>query len=168
MGARLAGLLIKEWIQFLRDRVILILILWLYTVEVIICTLALSFEVENMPLAVADLDRTPASRELVDRFLASNAFAATGYPTSADEVADWLQSGRSRVGLIIPVGFQQGLVRGEPTNVQVVVDGTNSKVAAQARGYATAIISRFRASASAAGMPDGGVAVPVLRVWYNQ
>lgn len=167
MGTRLAGLLVKELIQFFRDRVILILILWLYTVEVVVCTLALSFEVENMPLAVADMDRTPASRELVDRFLASNAFAAAGYPDSAEEVADWLQSGRSRVGLIIPVGFQRSLAKGEPLRVQVLVDGTNSNVAAQARGYAMAIISRSYQTASAFAAPHVAGALPVLRVWYN-
>ena len=37
MGARLAGLLVKELIQLLRDPLILILILWLYTIEVVIC-----------------------------------------------------------------------------------------------------------------------------------
>ena len=65
MGARLAGLLVKELIQLLRDPLILILILWLYTIEVVICAYALSFEVENMPLAVVDLDRSPQSRHIV-------------------------------------------------------------------------------------------------------
>ena len=58
MGTRLAGLLVKEMIQLLRDRVMLVLILWLYTIEVVICAYALSFEVNDMPLAVVDLDQT--------------------------------------------------------------------------------------------------------------
>ena len=78
MWTRLAGLVIKEAIQFLRDRVMLILILWLYTVEVVICTVALSFEVTQMPLAVVDLDHSPASRTLAESFLVTDAFAAAG------------------------------------------------------------------------------------------
>ena len=166
MWTRLAGLIVKETIQFLRDRVMLILILWLYTVEVVICTVALSFEVKQMPLAVVDLDHSPASRVLAESFLVTDAFAAAGYPATANEAAQWLQVGRARIALVVPQGFQRDLVRQEAPPVQVLVDGTNSNVAAQARGYALQIVSRLRA-ASTGGPPDTGGAWPAIRVWYN-
>ena len=51
MGIALFGLLRKELVQFFRDRLILTLILWLYTIEVVICAVALSFDVSHLPLA---------------------------------------------------------------------------------------------------------------------
>ena len=54
MGIALFGLLRKELVQFFRDRLILTLILWLYTIEVVICAVALSFDVSHLPLAVVD------------------------------------------------------------------------------------------------------------------
>jgi ABC-2 type transport system permease protein len=166
MATRLIGLLIKEMIQFLRDRVILLLILWLYTVEVIVCTLAVSFELENMPLAIADLDRTPASRELIRSFLVMETFAPAGLPAGVNEAAEWLETGRARVALVIPEGFQRGLSRGEPPAVQILIDGTDSNIAAQARMAALSIMGRVGAVAAIEPYPRGG-ALPVVRIWYN-
>lgn len=166
MGARLAGLLVKELIQFLRDRVMLGLILWLYTVEVVICALALSFEVENMPLAVVDQDRTPASRALVQGFLATDVFAYAGRPDNTAAAGAWLQEGRVRVALVVPQGFQRDLTRNSAPAVQVLLDGTNSNMAAQARGYALAIVGRFAAGAGG-GADTAPGSQPLVRVWYN-
>ena len=65
MGIALFGLLRKELVQFFRDRLILTLILWLYTIEVVICAVALSFDVSHLPLAVVDEDRSALSRSTV-------------------------------------------------------------------------------------------------------
>lgn len=166
MGPRLGGLLIKEAIQFLRDRVILVLILWLYTAEVVICTLALSFEVERMPFAAVDLDGTPASRALIESFSVTEAFRPVGHLTSANEAERWLQTGRARIAVVVPEGFQRDLARGEGSSLQVLLDGTNSNVAAQARAYALEIAARFQSSADDAAAA-ASVARPVVRVWYN-
>lgn len=166
MWTRLAGLIVKETIQFLRDRVMLALILTLYTSEVIICTLALSFEVKEMPLATVDLDRTPASRSFIQSFLVTDAFASVGHAASTAEATEWLMTGRARVALIVPQSFQSDLARGSPPTVQILLDGTNSNVAAQARGYALELAGRFQAPAPSGADPAGG-AQPFVRVWYN-
>lgn len=167
MRVRLAGLIVKELIQFLRDRVMLILILWLYTVEVVICTLALSFEVKDMPLAVVDLDRSRASQALVQSFAVTEAFTLAGYPAKESAASDWLQRGRARVALVIPKGFQTDLVRGRTPAIQVLLDGTNSNMAAQARGYALEIADRFTTSLVLGKTVARAGARPVVRLWYN-
>ncbi|WP_436639392.1 ABC transporter permease [Microbaculum sp. FT89] len=166
MWTRLAGLVVKESIQFLRDRVMLVLILWLYTVEVVICTLALSFEVTDMPLAAVDLDRTPASRALIEMFLVTDTFAPAGYAVTATDATKWLQTGRARIALVVPQGFERDLARGDAPSVQVLLDGTNSNVAAQARGYTLQIVSRFRPPPAEGGGPAAAIR-PAVRVWYN-
>lgn len=167
MRARLGGLLIKELIQFFRDRVLLVLILWLYTVEVVICAYALSFDVKNLPFAVADLDRSPASRALTERFLASDAFALARYAANTKEAVDLLQAAEARMALVIPQDFQERLQRDRRPTVQVILDGTNSNTAALGRTYALQIIDLFER-----GWPhdtDGPAPVvrPAIRVWYN-
>ncbi|WP_206456438.1 ABC transporter permease [Aurantimonas marina] len=166
MGARLAGLLVKELLQFLRDPLMLVLILWLYTAEVVICAYALSFEVENMPLAIVDLDRTPQSRTLVQGFLATDVFADAGRPAGATEAGAWLQNGRARVALIVPPGFQRDLLGDRRPNLQLLLDGSNSNMAAQARGYALEIVGRFAATGAGGGAAAGPM--PMVRVWYNR
>lgn len=167
MGIRLAGLVVKEMIQFFRDRVMLVLILWLYTVEVVICTLALSFDVKDIPLAVADLDRTPASRGLIEAFLVTDTFASAGLLASVADAQEWLQAGRARIALVVPDGFQRDFARGQTPTLQIIVDGTNSNMAAQARSYALEIANRF-AVAEMGGTVHNALSVqPVVRVWYN-
>jgi ABC-2 type transport system permease protein len=167
MGVRLRGLLVKELIQFFRDRVMLVLILWLYTVEVVICAYALSFDAKNLPLAIADLDRSPASRELTDRFLESSAFSLARYAANAKEAAALLQAGEARMALVIPETFQKTLERDGSPAVQVILDGTNSNTAALARSYALQIIDLFDRSWPPGALGRKPVIRPAIRVWYN-
>lgn len=163
---RFATLLYKELIQFFRDRVILVLILWLYTAEVIICALALSFDVEALPLAVLDLDQTAVSRGLVEQFTTTESFRAVGRPGTLAEANRWLESGRARIALVIPEGFGTDVRRNTTATVQILLDGSNSNVATTARGYAIRILNEYQRK----GAPEAGVPAqvfPALRIWYN-
>src|SRR5215470_11060786 len=143
MRPRLASLILKEFIQFSRNRVVLLLILHLYTGEVAMCTIALSYDVKHLPLAVLDFDRTPESRNLERGFLAGEEFKLVGNPASEAEASDMLQSGRATLALIVPAGFAQHLARGTPPSIQILLDGTNSNAAAIARGYALGVVDLF-------------------------
>jgi ABC-2 type transport system permease protein len=166
MGIRLAGLMRKEMLQLLRDRVVLALILWLYTLEVVTCALALSFEAEAIPLAVVDLDRTPASRTLIESFLVTDRFAHIGHAVSIPEVEGWLHGGLAQVALVVPEGFARALARGETPSLQILLDGTSSNIAAQARSHALTIAARIQADVTAPAAA-GGIVSPVVRIWYD-
>lgn len=166
MGTRLRGLLAKEFVQLLRDRIILVLILWLYTMEVVICAYALTMDVENMPLAVVDEDRTPASRSLVKRFTTTDTFAYVGQPAGEKAIERWLQQGQARVVIVVPQGFQRDLDRSRQPAVQLLLDGTHANLAAQARGDALEIINRFAMEGSDDDSASAGVE-SILRVRYN-
>lgn len=166
MMTRLRGLLSKEFVQLLRDRIILMLILWLYTVEVVICAYALTMDVENMPFAVVDEDRTPASRSLVERFTTTDVFSYVGQAADDEAIEQWLQEGRTRVAIVVPQGFQRDLDRSQPASVQLLLDGTHANLAAQARGDALEIINRF-AMEGLDGVPVSAGVESILRVRYN-
>lgn len=168
MGSRFGSLLVKETIQFCRDRAMLALILFLYTAEVVMCTVALTFEVKHVALAIVDQDGSPRSRELIERFTVVEEFRAVGRPVTEADAGQWLQSGRAVMALVVPRGFAERLARGEASPVQVLLDGTNSNTAAIARGYALKILGEFEAAWSAR---LGYTVQPVRverRIWYNQ
>lgn len=146
----------------------LALILFLYTAEVVMCTVALTFDVKHVALAIVDQDGSPRSRELVERFTVVNEFRAVGRPATEADAGQWLQSGRAAMVLVIPRGFAVRLSRNEAAPVQVLLDGTNSNTAAIARGYALKILEEFE-SAWAARLGYAVRAVQVeRRIWYNQ
>lgn len=167
MGARvLTGLLKKEFAQCFRDRIMMFVVIWLYTVEIVMCPLALTFDVTNSPIAVVDHDRTPASRALVASYLATDAFRHAGTLAREAEAEDWLNRGEASAVLVLPPGFQRALVRGETARYQVVIDGSNANVAANIRAYVHRIDHRYAADYGAARREQPGLSA-ATRVWFN-
>jgi ABC-2 type transport system permease protein len=167
MPSRFGCLLLKESIQFFRDRVVLVLILFLYVVEAVMCTYALSYDVKNVSLAVVDEDRTPESHDLAQRFFVTKEFLPAGQPESAREAAAWLQSGKAIAVVVIPQGFASDMIAAPPAKLQVLLDGTNSNTALIARGYMLRILQLFQAEKAPIGSPERAMAHPVVRVWFN-
>lgn len=167
-ATRLAGLLRKEIVQFFRDPWVLGLILWLYTVEVVLCTYALSLEVEHMPATIVDQDRSVASRHVAQLFDLSDAFDLIEEAASPDQAAQWLESGRVGLVLVIPSGFEQAYQTGIYPTVQLLIDGTNSNTAANVRYYALELLHRFEAERPSITHATVTVSsIPVRRIWYN-
>jgi ABC-2 type transport system permease protein len=170
---RLKSALKKEFLQFLRDRMLIILILWTYTVEVIVCTVALSFDVRNLTLALYDQDRTQLSRELAERFTATEYFGRLLPVASPAEIDRLLDRGEADLALVVPPDLSRRALAGEPAELQLVLSGVNSNTASTARGYANIIIERFshdllRSHAAAHGYPPALPEIaPQTRIWYN-
>lgn len=164
---RLPTLLLKEIIQFSRDRVILLLILWLYTVEVVICSYALTFDVKHLPLVAVDQDRSVASRQLLERFSVTESFDLVAQLPTETAAGDALESGKAGLALVIPQGFQRKLVRGENSSVQLLLDGSNSNTASIARGYAEQILLQYQQEMMSVGDAPLPEVQAVVRVWYN-
>ncbi|MFC6673760.1 ABC transporter permease [Marinobacterium aestuariivivens] len=161
---RLSSLLAKELIQFFRDRVILLLILWLYTAEVVICAYALGLDLRHLPLAVLDHDRSATSRELIDALTGNDAFEFTGYPRDMTQAERWLQGGRARAVLVIPQDFAAVLLRDETPTLQLLLDGSDANTAATARNYILQGLSSMRPGTDTGTTP---AVRPVIRIWYN-
>lgn len=163
---RLAALMRKELIQFLRSPAMLALILYLYTVEVMMCTYAMSFDVRNLPTAVADRANSAESRALLQDFGSSGYFRITHAAATDDEVASLLDHGVVLAALVIPPEFSRRLAQEEPTEVQLLLDGSNANTASVAQGYAQRIVQNY--ALQRAMHPMAGPAVELRpRVWYN-
>lgn len=163
---RLRSLLRKEFAQFFRDRVMLVLTLYFYTGCVVVCSYALSFDVTDFPLTVRDRDQTPTSRGLRRAFEHAGAFRLTHSPRSDAEAAAWLESGRTGMVITVPPGFERRFRRAEPAPLQVWLDGTDANSASTVQGYLDGVIQRFEAERRPGR--DGRPSVePVVRVWYN-
>ncbi len=171
--ARIRPVVRKEFRQFLRDPVLLILVLWLYTAEVILCAVSLTFDLHEEPFGALDLDRSVASRELVDALDRSSSFALRFRPSGEPEANALLDRGQVRMVVVIPPGLGRRLSRGESPAVQLILDGTNSAVAMTALGVARRQIAHFsRRILELDRVPlelAGGVPVIEnrMRLWYN-
>lgn len=166
-STRFAALVHKELIQFLRARVMLALILYLYTGEVIMCTFAMSFDVRNLPTVFADFDRSAESRQLMQDFSRSGYFRITHGATQDTEITAALNRGTALAAVVVPPEFARRLARDESASVQLLLDGSNANAASVAQGYAQRIVQNFAMERAREHLAGGVPVVHAPRVWYN-
>lgn len=163
----------KEFRQFLRDRMVIALVVFIYSADVIVCTWALSFDVKRLVLGVLDQDRSPLSLRLLDRFTATEYFGRVLPLSSQAEVDRVLDAGRADLVLVVPPQFAKDVAAGKPAELQLLLSGANASTANIARGYASIIVQRFGHELVEAALARQGTALPLpeirasARIWYN-
>jgi ABC-2 type transport system permease protein len=165
---RLRAMSRKEWIQLKRDPRSMILAFMLPVFLLLFFGYAITWDVNDIPLAVLDEDRTRASRELVDAFVSSGYFSVQERLTSASEVSDRLTRDAVAGVLTIPPGYSSDLSR--PTRaarVQLLLDGSDANTATIALNYADAIVTRHGAKTVLPGRSPTPPVTLEPRTWYN-
>ncbi len=181
MRQRLRMMVRKEFIQALRDPRMRSMLFIPPLLQLLIFGYAVNLDVDSAKIAWMDQDHTPESRELLSQFEGSGRFVIAGYPS--DERAMQQMMDRSQVDAVVRVlpGFGRDVVRGRPSSVQVLVDGTNSNTASIVSGFASQTIARFsnqmgerqRRAMMVAAAAEGPVQVAApsvearTRVWFN-
>jgi ABC-2 type transport system permease protein len=181
MWERILVILRKEFIQALREPRMRVLLFVPPMVQLIVFGFAVNLDVDHARIAWMDMDRTPASRDLRERFEGSGRFEVVALPQSENEVHDALDRGTAQAVLRVLPDFERDIRRGMPAQVQVLVDGTNSNTAELISSYAQQIIADYSVNASAQRqnsrvmtMSPGSapnLSMPELetrtRVWFN-
>jgi ABC-2 type transport system permease protein len=128
---------------------------------------AASFDLNNVPFAVLDRDRSAASTELLARLDGSPAFERVANLTRYEDVKNYINDRSALVVLQIEDDFERRLLAGQPADVQVIADGRNSNTAGTALGYVGAIVEDFNTDwRREHGMPEAAVGFE-SRAWYN-
>lgn len=136
---RILAVLHKEFLQMRRDRMTLALVFMLPLVQLLLFGYAIQTEVRHISTVVFDQSLSAESRDLLQSFSASGYFDINYTAGSYDEVSRMIDSGRAKVGIIIPPDFSRSVKRGEPAQAQVIVDASDNMVANQAVAIANSI-----------------------------
>jgi ABC-2 type transport system permease protein len=163
-------LLRKEFLQIFRDRTMLRLLIAMPLVQLVVLSNAATFEVREAGVYVVDLDRSAASRGLVERMTASGLFRVTGQSASMAHADDALLDRSATLILGLPAGLERDLVRNGHAPVQLILNAEDGAAAGIVRGHAIGILGAYAAelSAAAGGHPAtaGGLEIRT-RAWYN-
>ncbi|MEX2466856.1 MAG: ABC transporter permease [Gemmatimonadota bacterium] len=167
-GRRLLAISKKEWIQLRRDPRSMILAFLLPILLLLFFGYAITWDVEDIPLAVLDEDISPESRALVEAFTASGLFTVHEWLGGSGEVDDRLVRGTVQGVLVIPPDYGRALrAPGRSAEIQLLLDGSDANTATIALNYADAVVGRLGARiAREAGRETPGIA-PEIRTWYN-
>lgn len=175
MFERITHMLVKEFIQILRDPRMRTVIFVMPLVQTLVFGYAVTTDVTHIPTAIFDLDNSRASRELVARFTGSGYFDVVAYVDRKEETQDLVDHGVVKAVLQMNKGFGDDLRAGRTAPVQVIVDGTDSNTAGIVLNYAGQIAGRFSETVlqtrviRATGEPATPARVKVeTRAWFNE
>ena len=165
----------KEFIHIRRDPRMMAFIVVMPIMMLILWGFGVNFDLNNIGLAVVDYDRTPASREFLDSLTSGEYFYIVDRYDSVRELDEVLDMRKARVGVVVPAGFQRDLARGETTNIQFLVDGSDGNMANIAYGYVTGASNTYTLKKFKQRMTDAGLEPPRVmptvqvrnRYWYN-
>ncbi len=174
MNSRLSSLIRKEFIQILRDPRTLVLVLVMPIMQLFLLGYAATNDVRNVPLAVYDQDRGPATRALLDAYRAADYFRLAYEVESEEELRSLIDDGKARAGLIIPPDYTKRIRAGEQVQVAFILDGSDPTVAATSLSAAQLIGQQHATQILAERLADrgqsGAVDLPIevrTQVWYN-
>ncbi|MGM9568723.1 MAG: ABC transporter permease, partial [Phascolarctobacterium sp.] len=79
----------------------------------------------NIPLAVCDMQQSKISRMLIKYYDTSDRFCMVEQVNSMEELESSLSEGRAKVGIYIPPDLDSKIKRGVPTEIGMLIDSTN-------------------------------------------
>jgi ABC-2 type transport system permease protein len=162
---RIKAIVKKELIQIWRDPLSLAMAFLMPIILLFIYGYAITFDIDKISTVVFDRDNSSLSREFVNQFHESGYFRVHSYVDNYRELDPYLDAGRAKVAIVIPEDFSKNIRRGLNTQVEVLVDGSDSNTATIAQGYALVIAESF--SQRIRGIKITPLIDSRSRVWYN-
>ncbi len=174
INTRLISLIRKEFIQILRDPRTLVLVMVIPVMQLFLLGYAATNDVRNVPLAVFNQDRGPASRDLLDAYRAADYFLLAYDVYSEDTLHELIESGQARAGIIIPPDYSQRVLMERSAEVAFVLDGSDPTVASTSLSAAQLIGQQYATQIMVQRLAGRGfstaISLPVeirSQVWYN-
>lgn len=129
----------KELRSFLKDYVLLGLVVYTFSFAVIAQARSYSQELHSASLAIADEDHSPVSRQIAAAFLPP--YFKPPVQIAHNEIDHLMNDGQFTFVVDIPPNFERDLLAGRHPGLQVDVDATAMVQAGLGSGYAQQIIS---------------------------
>ena len=130
---------VKELWGLARDPMMMILIVYAFTLSVYTASKATPDTLNNAPIAIVDEDQSPLSSRIATAFYPPY-FAVPGLIT-ATQMDSRMDAGLDTFALDIPPNFQRDLLAGRSPSIQLNIDATRMSQAFTGGGYVQSIVS---------------------------
>jgi drug efflux transport system permease protein len=142
MLSRISAITRKEFVMTLRDRATLFMILALPLIQLVLFAYAIHMDIKHIPMAVADQNRTQASRSYIDALVKSGYFDVVSLVSDQQQVIDEIGRGDARIGMVIPPSFAQKVAERDAA-VLFIVDGSDPFTTQSAYNAANLIAKQY-------------------------
>jgi len=169
-------LIIMKWefIHILRDPLSLIISLFMPFFMLFLFGYSLCFELRNMPVAVFDLDKTQTSFDYIQTINTTPYFDVQYHLTSYNEAVKFIDTGKTKLVIVIPSQFSRNVKENLPAQVQALVDGSFINSAQFIVNYLYGINVNYSADILTTYLNSKGIEIDInpvklsVRNWYNQ
>ncbi|MGA9399038.1 MAG: ABC transporter permease [Anaerolineaceae bacterium] len=174
MNSRLASLIRKEFLQILRDKRTLVIILIIPIMQLFLLGYSATSDIRNIPLAVVDQCQCAESRQLLDAYRVADYFKLEYTAGSEEELRVLIETGKIKVGMLIPPDYNTRLAEGK-AQVAFILDGSDATAGSTALSAATLIGQSHATELMIERLGRAGIDADKLRpplevrtrVWYN-
>jgi ABC-2 type transport system permease protein len=164
----------KEIQHIFRDRGTFIMVLITPTLVLLLMTYSLAVDIQQVPIALLDNDRSSTSREFIQQIIAGEDLLLYSSVENLSEIEELFMRGKIKAAVIIDPDFSEDLLTLQGLSLQIIIDGTEPETG----GFAVDHIG-WRAEAFASQILAGQIqtlGIPMaslqpidlrVRAWYN-
>lgn len=130
---------VKELRSLARDPIMLVLIVWAFTLSIYTAATAMPDTLHKAPIAIVDEDQSALSLRIRDAFYPPHFLAPMLIGTA--EMDARMDAGLDTFALHIPAGFERDVLAGRAPALQLNVDATRMAQSFTGAGYIQAIVN---------------------------
>jgi ABC-2 type transport system permease protein len=164
---RILALTRKELLAVLKDKRSRMSLLVPPVVQALLFGYAATYDLNHVPYAVLDQDRSGSARELLAGLDGSGIFQRVADLHREADLSAVINDRRALLVVQIPQDFERRLLSGAGAQVQAIADGRNSNTAGTALGYLSSIVEQFNADWRSSHALEPASVQVVSRAWYN-
>ena len=138
-AANVVQLGLKELWSLARDPIMLLLIVFVFTVSVYAGATVLPESLHTAPIAIVDEDHSQLSERIIDAF--EPPYFLPPQLIEQARMDERMDAGLDTFALVIPTGFQRDVLAGRSPAVQLNVDATRVSQALTGSGYVQSIVA---------------------------
>jgi ABC-2 type transport system permease protein len=140
--ARVAAIMLKEFVQMRRDRLTFAMIVGIPILQLVLFGYAINSDPKSLPTAIVDYDKSIYSRSIIRGLENTRYFAVTEVPDGEPGADRLIARGDVQFAVLIPPDFSRRLERGERPSLLVAADATDPA----ATGNALAALNQLAAT----------------------
>ncbi|HEY9362430.1 MAG TPA: ABC transporter permease, partial [Chitinophagaceae bacterium] len=157
----------KEFYHVFRDKRTLLIMFGLPVAQILLFGFALTSEVKNAQIIIADNAKDINSRQIINKIKASDYFKVEEATINYGEIEKAFKRGNIKCAVIFPPGFGNDLLRNGKAHVQIIADGSDPNTATTLVNYLSAIIMDYQREVSpVTALPY--TIISETRILYNE
>ena len=156
----------KEFYHVFRDKKTLLLLFGLPVTQIILFGFALTNEIKNSKIVICDYAKDNASQRIIEKIGATNNFQLEKSILSHQQIEDAFKSGKIKLVVVFPAGFEKDLSHFNKATIQVIADASDPNTATTLTNYITNITTDYQRELSQLN-PLPYQIIPQTRMLYN-